>query len=131
MSGRFSAYVERLLTELDQIQQLLKNGKMGDILLLRGVNAFYARDTEGTYFSFREAYHEYSEKNTSRHWIKKALLLENICYSFTVLGIYSQPYDLHFLPKAYRWPLSQEALATHQASGIQRTGDLLMNLPLI
>lgn len=128
---QFSVYVDRLLTELAQIQQLLENGKMGDILLLRGINAFYAKDVEGVYFSFRGAYQEYSEKKTSRHWIKKKLLFENVCYSFTVLGIYSQPYDLQFLPETYRRPLSQEMLDAYQASGIQRTGDLLMNLPLI
>lgn len=128
---RFSIYVERLLTELTQVQQYLENGKMGDILLLRGVNAFYARDAKGTYFAFREAYQQYSQKKTSRHWIKKELLFENIYYSFTVLDIYSQPYDLNFLPVAYRQPLTQDALNTYQASGIQRTGDLLMNLPLI
>lgn len=128
---RFSIYVERLLTELTQIQQHLENGKMGDILLLRGVNAFYAGDAKGTYFAFCGAYQQYSEKKTSRHWIKKDLLFENTCYAFTVLDIYSQPYNLQFLPESYRQPLTREALNTYQASGIQRTGDLLMNLPLI
>lgn len=128
---QFSTYVERLLTELTQIQQHLENGKMGDILLLRGVNAFYMRDVKGTYFAFRGAYQQYNEKKTSRHWIKKKLLIENICYSFTILNIYSQSYDVKFLPEDNRQPLTQKTLKTYQASGIQRTGDLLMNLPLI
>lgn len=126
-----AAYIERLLTQLSQIQQLLENGKMGDILLLRGVNAFYSRDMDDAYYAFHGAYIYYNKGQTSRHWIKKELLLENIHMAFTELDIYSADYDLRFLPEQYQTPLTAEAYASFRVSGIQQTKDGHMNLPLI
>lgn len=124
-------YIERLLTELSQIQQILENGKMGDILLLRGVKAFYAKDADETYYAYHGAYVQYSKKKTSRYWIKTSLLLENIHLAFTELNIYSGKYDLGFLPQAYQTRLSEEALVHFHATGIQQTDDGQINLPLI
>jgi len=124
-------YIERLLTELSQIQQILENGKMGDILLLRGVKAFYSKDADETYYAYHGAYIQYNKKKTSRYWIKTELLLENIHVAFTELNIYSEKYDLDFLPQAYQTPLSAEALTHFHVKGIQQTDDGRMNLPLI
>ena len=124
-------YIERLLTELSQIQHILGNGKMGDILLLRGINGFYSKDVTETYYAFKGAYVQYNKHETSRYWIKIALLLENIHVAFSELDIYSKEYDLSFLPKKYQTPLTPEMLDSFIVSGIQQTNDRRMNLPLI
>ena len=43
---------------------------------------------------------------TSRYWIKKSLLEENIRYTFTELGIYKTGYDMSFLSAECRQPLT-------------------------
>ena len=128
---KHAAYIERLITQLSQIQQLLENGKTGDILLLRGVNAFYRKDVKETYYSFFDAFSKYNEGKTSRYWIKRELLLENIHIAFSELDVYAENYDLSFLPKEYQTPLMAEALESFRVSGIQQTKDGRMNLPLI
>ena len=113
------------------MQQLLDNHKLGDILLLKGVNAFYIKKKDDVYYSFKEAYKYYSEGETSRYWIKKSLLEENIRYTFTELGIYKTGYDMSFLSAECRQPLTISKKNQFIASGIQRTSDLHINLPLI
>ena len=79
----------------------------------------------------KEAYKYYSEGETSRYWIKKSLLEENIRYTFTELGIYKTGYDMSFLSAECRQPLTISKKNQFIASGIQRTSDLHINLPLI
>lgn len=119
-----------IIKDILVMQQLLNNHKIGDILLLKGVNAFYGGNAEEVYYSFKEAYKHYDAGETSRYWIKKDLLIENIQYSFTQLGIYMTGYDMSFLPHEYRQPL---VLFNNKfsASGILRTSDGYLNLPLI
>lgn len=113
------------------MQQLLNNHKIGDILMLKGVNAHYAGCNEEVYYAFKEAYKYYDRGETSRYWIKKKLLEENIKYSFTVLGIYKMGYDVSCFPVECRQPTILFNGDEFVASGIQRTGDLHLNLPLI
>lgn len=124
-------YNFRTINNILEMQQLLNNHKLGDILLLKGVNACYAQNMDETYYAYKEAWKCYESASTSRYWIKKALLEENIHYSFTCLGIYKAGYDVSFLPMEYRQPLVLSGENSFIASGIQRTGDLHLNLPLI
>lgn len=124
-------YNARVIDDILKMQQLLDNHKLGDILLLKGVNAYYAKMKDDVYYSFKEAYKHYSSGETSRYWIKKDLLEENIRYTFTALGIYKTGYDMSFLPAECRQPLTIFENDQFIASGIQRTGDLHLNLPLI
>lgn len=124
-------YNARIIDDILKMQQLLDNHKLGDILLLKGVNAYYSRKKDDVYYSFKEAYKHYSAGETSRYWIKKDLLEENIQYTFTMLGIYKTGYDMSFLPVECRQPLTIFDNDIFFASGIQRTGDLHLNLPLI
>ena len=62
---------------------------------------------------------------------EKDLLEENIQYTFTMLRIYTKGYDVNFLAEKYRQPLTICESKNFIASGIQRTGDLHLNLPLI
>lgn len=124
-------YITKLIDDIIQIQRILNNGKMGDILLLKGVNAYYSKDAKDVYYSFRNAFEEYLQKKTSRHWIKKELILENIHIAFTELNIYADKYDVTFLPIKYRIPLTSAQLASFKVSGIQKTLDDKMNLALI
>lgn len=119
------------INDILKMQQLLDNHKIGDILLLKGVNAYYSGNKDEVYYSFKEAYKHYSAGETSRYWIKKDLLEENIQYTFTKLGIYMTGYDISFLPVKCRHPLTIFDNDGFVASGIQRTGDLHLNLPLI
>lgn len=124
-------YNKNVVDDILKMQKLLDNHKLGDILLLKGVNAYYGKNTDEVYFSFREAYKHYTAGETSRFWIKKELLEENIKYSFTTLGIYKMGYDVSFLPVECRQPLTLFKNSEFIASGIQRTSDLCLNLPLI
>lgn len=124
-------YNARVIDDILKMQQLLDNHKLGDILLLKGVNAFYIKKKDDVYYSFKEAYKYYSEGETSRYWIKKSLLEENIRYTFTELGIYKTGYDMSFLSAECRQPLTISKKNQFIASGIQRTSDLHINLPLI
>lgn len=124
-------YNARVIDNILKMQQLLDNHKLGDILLLKGANAYYAKKRDDVYYSFKEAYKHYSAGETSRYWIKKDLLKENIQYTFTELGIYKTGYDMSFLPAECRQPLTIFENDQFIASGIQRTGDLHLNLPLI
>lgn len=120
-----------IIDNILKMQQLLDNHKIGDILLLKGVNAYYGGNIDDVYYSFKEAYKHYAARETSRYWIKKHLLEENIQYTFTKLGIYILGYDVSFLPAEYRQPIIIFDDDKFIASGIQRTGDLHLNLPLI
>ncbi len=124
-------YNRQMIDNILQMQQLLDNHKLGDILLLKGVNAFYAGNREEVYYSYKEAFEYYASGKTSRYWIKKELLEENISYSFTVLGIYKAGFDVSCFPPNCRQPLFLSKKKPFTASGIQRTGDLHLNLPLI
>lgn len=124
-------YIRRLIDDLLQIQLMLNNGKTGDIMLIKGVDAYYNQNAEDVYYSFRQAYTEYKKKQTSRFWIKLQLLYENIHISFTELNIYGSSYNIDFLPDEYRMPLTNEQLESIRVSGIQQTSDGKMNLPLI
>lgn len=124
-------YNARIIDNILQAQLLLNNHKIGDILLLKGVNAYYAGNMNEVYYSFKEAYEHYSDGETSRYWIKEALLKENVNYTFTVLGIYNKGYDVSYFPDTWRRPLILSDRNKFEASGIQRTGDLCLNLPLI
>ena len=124
-------YNARIIDNILKMQQLLNNHKLGDILLLKGVNAHYAGNEEEVYYAYREAYKYYAAGETSRYWIKKSLLEENVKYSFTVLGIYKMGYDVSCFPAVCRQPLVLFKENEFRASGIQRTGDFHLNLPLI
>ena len=124
-------YNTKIIGDVLKMQQLLNNHILGDILVLKGVNAYYGKNLDDVYFSFKEAYKNFSEGKTTRYWIKKNLLEENIQYTFTVLGIYKTGYDLSFLPVECRQPLALFENEQFKASGIQRTSDLHLNLPLI
>lgn len=124
-------YNVEIINDIIKMQQLLDNHKIGDILFLKGVNAYYGGNRNDLYYSFKEAYKYYESGETSRYWIKKELLEENIHYTFTKLGIYMAGYDISFLPIKYRQPLTILDKDKFVASGIQRTGDLHLNLPLI
>lgn len=124
-------YNARLIDNILQTQLLLNNHKIGDILLLKGVNAYYAGNMDEVYYSFKEAHEHYSNGETSRYWIKESLLKENVNYTFTVLGIYNKGYDVSCFPDTWRRPLMLSGRNKFEASGIQRTGDLCLNLPLI
>lgn len=129
-------YTENMLALYDQNKGMIygiarKYTAVESILLLKGVNAYYAKKRDDVYYSFKEAYKHYSAGETSRYWIKKDLLEENIQYTFTELGIYKTGYDMSFLPAECRQPLTIFENDQSIASGIQRTGDLHLNLPLI
>lgn len=124
-------YNARVIDNILQTQLLLNNHKIGDILLLKGVNAYYAGNMDEVYYSFKEAHEHYSNGETSRYWIKESLLKENVNYTFTVLGIYNKGYDVTCFPDTWRRPLMLSERNKFEASGIQRTGDLCLNLPLI
>ncbi|MCI9080514.1 MAG: ATP-binding protein [Lachnospiraceae bacterium] len=124
-------YNARIIDDILKMQQLLNNHKLGDILLLKGVNAYYAENSDEVYYAYKEAYKYYAAGTTSRYWIKKSLLEENISYTFTILGIYKAGYDVSCFPVKCRQPLVLSLGNEFRASGIQRTGDLHLNLPLI
>lgn len=129
--GKTYYYNSRIIDNILKMQQLLDNHKLGDILLLKGVNAYYIENKEEVYYAYKEAYKYYIAGNTSRYWIKKSLLEENISYAFTTLGIYETGYDVTCFPVKCRQPLVFSKKKEFEASGIQRTGDLHLNLPLI
>lgn len=129
--GKTYYYNARIIDNILKMQQLLDNHKLGDILLLKGVNAYYVENKEEVYYAYKEAYKYYIARNTSRYWIKKSLLEENINYTFTKLGIYEAGYDVSCFPVKCRHPLVFSGKNEFEASGIQRTGDLHLNLPLI
>ena len=124
-------YNNKIIDDILKMQKLLNNHKLGDILLLKGVNAYYAGNKEEVYYSFKEAYKKYSSGETSRYWIKEKLLIENIKYAFTVLGIYKAGYNMSCFPSECHQPILLFEKNKFLASGIQRTGDLHLNLPLI
>lgn len=124
-------YNNKIIDDILKMQKLLNNHKLGDILLLKGVNAYYAGNKEEVYYSFKEAYKKYSSGETSRYWIKEKLLIENIKYAFTVLGIYKAGYNMLCFPSECHQPILLFEKNNFLASGIQRTGDLHLNLPLI
>lgn len=124
-------YIRKLIDDILQIQLMLNNGKIGDIMLIKGVDAYYNRNADDAYYSFYQAFTEYRKKQTSRFWIKLQLLYENIQISFTELNIYGSCYNVDFLPDEYRIPLTRAQLKEIRVSGIQQTSDGKMNLPLI
>lgn len=124
-------YTESLIDKLTQIQLLLKSNKMGDIFLLKGINAFYANDSQTVYHALKKAYQAYNEKETSYYWIKRELIKETIIMAYTMLGINKSHYDISFLPKECREQLHNFSQEDFQAKGIIRTKDGLFNLPLV
>lgn len=124
-------YVEKLLNELVRIQLLLKSDKMGDIFLLRGVNAYYQNDKDTVYWALKDAYCEYKGKKTTNYWIKQKLIAENVVTAYSRLGITQSDYDISFLPEPYTVPCPISQQDNFSAQGIIRTKDLLFNLPLV
>lgn len=99
-------YICKLIEDILQIQLMLNNGKTGDIMLIKGVNAYYKHNAEDVYYSFYHAFMEYKKRQTSRFWIKLQLLYENIQISFTELDLYNSSYNIDFLPAKYKKPLT-------------------------
>lgn len=123
-------YIERLLEDLVKIQLLLKSDKMGDVFLLRGINAFYQEDPNTVYWAFKNAYLSYYEKETTNYWIKRKLITENIMIAYSRFESIREEYDLSFLPQECIKQLA--SVQEHSgAQGIIRTKDLLFNLPLV
>ena len=124
-------YTENLLNKLAKMQLLLKSNKMGDIYLLKGINAFYANDSQTVYHAMKKAFHAYNEKETSYYWIKRELMKENIITAYAILKIDESDYDISFLPHEYREQLLQFSQTNFRAKGIIQTRDNLFNLPLV
>jgi hypothetical protein len=124
-------YVESLLKELTKIQLVLKNNKIGDIFLLKAINAFYQGDEDTVYLALKKAYSFYYETETTNYWIKRILITENIVTAFSRLEIKQSAYDFSFLPREVRERLSHLQPNDINAQGIIRTKDLLFNLPLV
>lgn len=124
-------YTESLLDKLTTMQLLLKSNKMGDIYLLKGINAYYMNDLKTVYHALKKAYHAYNEKETSYFWIKRELMKENIITAYAILKINENDYDISFLPQACREQLFQFSQKKFQAKGIIQTKDKLFNLPLV
>lgn len=126
-----SQKIEHDLFKLMEIQKLYANRKLLDVLQLKGIYAFYRGASDETYYSFVEAFKTIQEKPQSKYWIKRVLLMQNIRYSFTSLGIYQAGYDVSFLPRTHQTSMTAIELETHIAKGILRTRDGYMNLPLV
>lgn len=124
-------YTENLLDKLTKMQLLLKSNKMGDIYLLKGLNAYYANDVQTVYYALKKAYHAYYEKETSYYWIKRELMKENIITAYAILKINENDYDISFLPHECREQLLRFSQINFQAKGIIQTKDKLFNLPLV
>lgn len=126
-----SAYVERLLNDLTNIQLILKSDKMGDIFLLKGINAFYQQDDNTAYYALKRAYFAYHEKETTNYWIKRSLITENIIITYSLMEIPQKGYDISFLPNKCIEELLSSYRKEFRAQGIIRTNDLQFNLPLV
>lgn len=124
-------YVESLIKELVKIQLLLKNDKIGDIFLLKGINAFYQGDKDTVYWAFKKAYFFYFETETTNYWIKRELIAENIIMAYSRLNIGQRDHNLSFLPDEVTKLISPLQTYALNARGIIRTRDLLFNLPLV
>lgn len=123
-------YIERLLEDLVKMQLLLKSDKMGDVFLLRGINAFYQKDPETVYWAFKEAYQSYFEKETTNYWIKRKLITENILVAYSKFENLPEEYDMSFLPQeCIKQLVSMQE--PPEAQGIIRTKDLMFNFPLV
>lgn len=123
-------YIERLLEDLVKMQLLLKSDKMGDIFLLRGINAFYQKDQKTVYWALKEAYQSYFTKETTNYWIKRKLITENILVAYSKFKNLLGEYDMSFLPqKCIEQIASMQEIP--EARGIIRTKDLMFNLPLV
>lgn len=124
-------YIEELLNKLVKLQLLLKSDKMGDIYMLRGINAFYSNDIPTVYYAFKKAFQIYNEKETTNYWFKRELVKENIVTAYSAFSINKNCYDISFLPDEYIEKLFIAREPDFCAKGIIRTGDYLFNLPLI
>jgi hypothetical protein len=122
---------EKLLDELTDMQMLLKNNKMGDIYLLRGINGFYNNDKDAVYHAIKAAYITYNQEETSYYWIKRDLIKENIITAYSILEINKGSYDISFLPNEYIELMATFSRKNFNAKGIIQTKDHLFNLPLV
>lgn len=123
-------YIERLLEDLVKMQLLLKSDKMGDVFLLRGINAFYQKDQKTVYWAFKEAYQSYFKKETTNYWIKRKLITENILAAYSKFENLPGKYDMSFLPQeCIKQLVSMQE--PPEAQGIIRTKDYMFNLPLV
>ena len=124
-------YTESLLNKLVKMQLLLKNNKMGDIYLLKGINSFYANDSQTVYHALKKAYQTYNAEETSYYWIKRELMKETIIAAYAILEITESHYDISFLSKECREKILQFSKINYCAKGIIQTKDRLFNLPLV
>lgn len=125
------SYIESLLDDLVKVQLLLRSDKLGDIYLLKGVNAYYYSDKQTVYDAFKKAYIMYNEKETTNYWIKRELIKENIITAYSALNISSKDFDISFLSQECIDQLQNPPQNGVEAKGIIRTKDLLFNLPLV
>lgn len=113
------------------MQLILKSNNAADIYLLKGINAFYINDVQTVYHSFRKAYQEYNKIEMSYFWVKRELMKENIITAYTILNINESSYDVSFLTFDCKEQLLASQNAVHEARGIIRTKDKLLNFPLV
>lgn len=124
-------YTENLIDKLAKMQLILKSNNAADIYLLKGINAFYINDVQTVYHSFRKAYQEYNKIEMSYFWVKRELMKENIITAYTILNINESSYDVSFLTFDCKEQLLASQNAVHEARGIIRTKDKLLNFPLV
>lgn len=129
--GRDYSYIEILIDKLTQMQLILKNNKLADIYLLKGINAFYTNNIEMVYHTFKMAYLEYNRNETSYYWIKRELMRENIITAYAILNINGNNHDVSFLSHDCIEKILSFLNTDFEAKGIIRTNDKLFNLPLV
>lgn len=115
-----------------ELSRFMAKKNWGDLLNLHGIVCYYQKDKDGVYYHYKEAYHAYNSNKTSLFYDeRKMLLLENIVVAFSNLGLFEQAKE--FL-SAQDWEQIMSLKNTcflHEASGIQRTSDMLLNLPCV
>lgn len=127
----FHLEIEQCLEKLREVQAMIKGRRFFDIHLIEGVLAFVDNDCERVYRCYREAWQELDRFPSSRHWIKRDLLRENIQYSFSAMHLLGKARKLDFLGRESVKPLTEEQCKAHRASGVLRTRDNRLNLPLV
>ena len=123
--------ISQYLDDAFGMQPILKNRKLTEILWARGVLAAFQQDAEAVYQYFKEALLELDENKSSRYWIKTELLRENVKYTFSKMSIFDSGRDLNFLKGDTFTPLSDIELSMHCGTGVLRTHDDRLNLPLV
>ena len=103
-----------------------------DLLNLHGIICYYQKDKDGVFYHYKEAYHVYKSTKTSLFYDeRKLLLLENIAVAFSNLNL-SEQAKKFLSAQEWKQMMSQKNTCfLHEASGIQRTSDRLLNLPCV